>query len=157
MSKRQTRIRTDAGGPDMGTLIEPRFFKALCDPNRVAILVRLAQCGRPCTVTEVSACCPVNISVVSRHLAQLRDAGILDAQKRGKEVYYRVRYTDVVGTLRALADAIDHCCPTDEISATACCPSPDSAPLEITLESNASSKPGKQKARRKREHPGKRP
>lgn len=95
----------------MTELLEPRFFKALCDPNRIAILIRLASCGRPCTVTELGKCCPVNISGVSRHLAMLREAGILDARRRGKEVYYTVRFSSIVPTLRSIADAIDSCCP----------------------------------------------
>ena len=91
--------------------MEPRFFKALCDPNRIALLVRLSKCCGPCSVSELSACCPTDMSVVSRHLAILRDAGILDCQKRGKEVYYTVRYSEMVSTLRSIADAIEVCCP----------------------------------------------
>ena len=92
-------------------LLEPRFFKALCEPSRLALLAQLAQCGRPCTVTELARCCPQNFSVVSRHLVVLRDAGILAAEKRGKEVHYCVQFTNLAGTLRTIADAIDACCP----------------------------------------------
>ncbi len=49
--------------------------------------------------------------MVSRHLAMLRDAGILSAEKRGKEVYYTVRCEEVVGLLRRIADALEACCP----------------------------------------------
>ena len=91
-------------------LIEPRFFRALCDPNRIALLVRLTQCCEPCTVSALAACCPTDLSVVSRHLALLRDAGILNAEKRGKEVYYSVRYREVVAKLRSIAEAIESCC-----------------------------------------------
>ncbi len=96
---------------NVGKLLQPRFFKALCDPNRVALLSRLAKCRRPCGVSELTGCCGVDISVVSRHLAMLRDAGILQAEKRGKEVYYSVRCEEVVSTLRRIADAIEACCP----------------------------------------------
>ena len=95
---------------DIGEVLEPRFFKALSDPNRIALLVELAQCCAPCTVSRIAECCPVNISVVSRHLALLRDAGILEARKQGKEVYYSVRYSVLAETLRAIADAVDTCC-----------------------------------------------
>lgn len=97
---------------DMTDLLEPRFFKALSDPSRVTLLIQLARCCTPCTVTQIAECCPINISVVSRHLALLRDAGILEAQKQGKEVYYSVRYSVLAGTLRAIADAVDTCCST---------------------------------------------
>lgn len=111
MSKQgQKRNRTKDCCPDIGALFAPRFFKALCEPNRIALLIQLSRCGRPCTVTELTECCPVNVSVVSRHLALLRDAGILSAEKRGKEVYYSVRSSRVVANLRAMADALENCC-----------------------------------------------
>jgi len=109
MRKRTTPSSTRRGL--VGKLVEPRFFKALCDPNRIALLARLAQCGRACNVGEISCCCPVDLSVVSRHLAILRDAGVVEAEKRGKEVYYSLRFGAVVDTLRRLADAIEGCCP----------------------------------------------
>jgi DNA-binding transcriptional ArsR family regulator len=105
---------------DLTKLLQPRFFKALGDPKRIAILIRLARCRVPCTVGQVAACCPVDISVVSRHLALLREAGILDAEKRGKEVYYSVRYPGLAATLHAMADAIEACCPPE--NQEACCP-----------------------------------
>jgi len=95
----------------MGQGKQAVLFKALADPNRVALLARLADCGRPCTVSEIACCLPVDLSVVSRHLRQLRDAGILHAERRGKEVYYTVRYGELVRTLRTLAGTIEACCP----------------------------------------------
>ena len=93
----------------IGDLLEPRFFKALCEPNRVAMLIQLARCCRACTVSEIADCCTVDISVVSRHLAVLRDAGVLDARKKGKQVYYRVRHSLLASTLRSMADVIEGC------------------------------------------------
>ena len=90
--------------------IPPGFFRALSDPTRLALLVQLAGCRRPCTVSELAECCPVDVSVVSRHLAILRDAGLLDANRKGKQVHYAVRYDEVTGALRSVADAIESCC-----------------------------------------------
>ena len=95
----------------LDALLSPRFFKALSDPNRLAIVSQLARCCGPTTVSQVAGCCLVNFSVVSRHLATLRDAGILKAEKRGKEVYYSLQVEQVVAQLRALADALETCCP----------------------------------------------
>jgi ArsR family transcriptional regulator len=91
--------------------LSPELFKALSDPNRVALVARLAECGRACTVTEMSACCPVDLSVVSRHLAALRRAGVVEAERRGREVYYSVRAGPLAEALRAMAEAIESCCP----------------------------------------------
>ncbi len=111
MNKQKTKHSARRCCVDMGKLLEPRFFKALGDPNRIALLSRLSKCRRPCGVSELVACCCVDTSVVSRHLALLRDAGILRAEKRGKEVYYSVRCEEVVRTLRRIADALEACCP----------------------------------------------
>ncbi len=117
MSKRQTQPKNAANCcGDVGELIQPAFFKVLSDPNRIAILARLAECCRACTVSEIAKCCPINVSVVSRHLAMLRDAGILEARKVGKEVHYRVRYSTLAESLRQIADAIDACCPVESDS-----------------------------------------
>jgi ArsR family transcriptional regulator len=95
-------------------LLDPKLFKALCEPMRLGLLVRVAQLSQPSTVSEIASSCPIDLSVVSRHLAMLRDCGILRAEKRGKEVYYSVRYHELAATLRAMAEAIERCCPKEE-------------------------------------------
>jgi ArsR family transcriptional regulator len=91
-------------------MLSPQLFRALCDPNRLTILARLAECCGALKVSEVAECCPVDISVVSRHLATLRDAGVLQAERRGKEVFYTLKARSLVSTLRTIADAIETCC-----------------------------------------------
>jgi len=111
MSKQKTQ---DADRPYCVAIATgSQFFRALSDPNRVALLNRLAACGRPCCVSELKECCPVDFSVTSRHLAMLREAGILAAEKCGKEVRYSVRFDEVIRQLRAMADAIEACCPPE--------------------------------------------
>ena len=107
------RIQDDPCCEGIGELLEPKFFKALGDPNRIVLLAQLAQCRAPCSVSQIAACCPVDLSVVSRHLGTLRDAGIIEGKKQGKEVYYSVRYPEMVSTLRGIADAIEACCPAE--------------------------------------------
>jgi DNA-binding transcriptional ArsR family regulator len=93
----------------MARHLRPALFRALCDPTRIALLGRLAVATRPLTVTEVSDCCGVHLSGVSRHLAQLRDAGVVTAEKAGREVRYRLDCDELTRALRGLADAIDEC------------------------------------------------
>jgi len=99
---------------DLKSTISPGFFKALADPSRVAILVSLAESGGELRVGEVAGCCPVDLSVVSRHLRLLRDQGLLESEKRGKEVFYRVRISEIAAVLRRLADALEQCCPNGQ-------------------------------------------
>ncbi len=56
----------------------------------------------------------IDLSVVSRHLAILREAGIIKCVKRGKEVLCKVEKTAVVKILRDLADALEACCPDEK-------------------------------------------
>ena len=91
---------------------DSRIFRALSDPCRLVILQELVGCcGQPQTVSQAAECCSVDLSVVSRHLATLRDAGILESKKVGREVLYTVRYHELSNWLRTMADTLDRCCP----------------------------------------------
>lgn len=96
---------------ELEQLLSPLFFKALCEPNRLKIVSLLSDCQTPLTVGQIAENLPVDSSVVSRHLAILRDAGIVLARKRGKEVNYFLDTGRLIGSLRAIADAFEACCP----------------------------------------------
>lgn len=113
----QTRKSSEPGPgpaccPDLGSESILRMFRALADPNRASILARMVGCCEPRTVSDLASCCPVDFSVVSRHLAVLRDAGILGSERKGRQVVYTLRAAEVAAQLRRLADALDACaCP----------------------------------------------
>ena len=111
MTQTRNRKRARSGPSDLATLLPVEVFKALGDPTRIAMLASLATGGRHQTVSEVAGCCPVDVSVVSRHLKTLERVGILESERRGKQVLYRVRVAHLVGLLRGLADALETCCP----------------------------------------------
>lgn len=92
-------------------LLSHQLFKALGDPNRITLLLMLVEQCRTCTVGELAQCLTVDVSVVSRHLALLRAAGVLRAVKQGKHVYYAIQYDHLAETLRGIADAIEACRP----------------------------------------------
>ncbi len=94
---------------DLQALLDPTVFKALSDPNRLVLLSRLAASSEPRTVGQLNSCCPVDLSVVSRHLAVLRDAELLTAEKRGREVYYELCCRPVAQWLRQVAEALEAC------------------------------------------------
>jgi ArsR family transcriptional regulator len=64
-------------------------FKALSDPTRVAILSRLAS-GEKCCVCDLTDAFDLAQPTVSHHLRVLRDAGLVDAERRGTYAYYWV-------------------------------------------------------------------
>ena len=106
-------------------LLDPDWFKALCDPTRARLVGCLVKCGRACTVGEVAACCAVDLSVVSRHLRALELAGLLESRRQGRSVAYRVLYEEICRRLRDLADAIEVFrpggCPPGACQPGACC------------------------------------
>ncbi|MBK7770998.1 MAG: winged helix-turn-helix transcriptional regulator [bacterium] len=63
-------------------------FKALGHPARLAIVDMLAD-GERC-VCEINDQIGSDMSTVSRHLAVLRNVGLLSSDKRGNQVFYRL-------------------------------------------------------------------
>lgn len=90
-------------------LLDTELFKALGDPTRARLVACIARCGRGCSVKEVSACCSVDTSVVSRHLSALSAAGVVTSEREGRVVRYQVRCGELGETLRALAGAFEAC------------------------------------------------
>ena len=92
-------------------MLSPKLFKALSDPKRLSLLIRLAEEPEPRTVGEVAEGSGIDLSVVSRHLAILREAGIIKCEKQGKEVRCGLQGMPLAKILRDLADALEACCP----------------------------------------------
>ena len=67
-----------------------RIIKAMAHPTRLFIVDELAKNGERC-VCELTKMVGVDMSTVSRHLAILKGVGILEDDKRGLQVYYRLR------------------------------------------------------------------
>jgi ArsR family transcriptional regulator len=76
-------------------------FKVLADPARLRLLSLIAAAGEVCACELVA---PLGRSqpTVSHHLKVLHDAGLLDREKRGSWVWYRV----VPERLAVLRDAL---------------------------------------------------
>jgi ArsR family transcriptional regulator len=73
---------------DKDLLAFDRVFKALADPTRVRIL-GLLRGGEIC-VCHIYESLRLPQPLVSRHLAYLRRAGLVDTRKDGLWVYYRM-------------------------------------------------------------------
>jgi DNA-binding transcriptional ArsR family regulator len=72
-------------------------FSALADPTRRAIVVRLAQ--GEASVSELAEPFDVSLPAVTKHLAVLERAGLLEHDKRG-----RVRHCRLVAAPMGIAD-----------------------------------------------------
>jgi ArsR family transcriptional regulator len=82
-----------AAAQDLATV-----FRALADPTRVAIVNRLA-CAEECCVCDLTAAFDLSQPTISHHLRILRDAGLVEAERRSTWAYYRL-VPDAVERLR---------------------------------------------------------
>ncbi len=65
------------------------MFKALGDPVRLRMLSLIASHeGGQCCVCEISPFFELSQPTISHHLKTLREAGLLDCERRGTWVYY---------------------------------------------------------------------
>src|SRR5215471_11431866 len=73
-------------------------FRALSDPARVAIVNRLAAADEVC-VCDLNTMLDLAQPTVSHHLRVLREAGLVEATRRGTWAFYRL-VPDAVAQLR---------------------------------------------------------
>jgi len=92
-------------------------LKALADPTRLKILGLLKSRGRSCCEliarNEPGLCaCDVQTAVglsqaaVSHHMGLLRRAGLVEAEKRGRWIYYRRNEEAIAGLAERIARAV---------------------------------------------------
>lgn len=91
-------------GPACGPEALARYFRVLGDPTRLRIAEALLEGER--TVSELAALLAAPQSRVSNHLACLKWCRVAEAERRGREVVYRItdpRVGEVIGLARSLA------------------------------------------------------
>ena len=71
------------------TMDQLTFFKSLSDQTRIDILTFLLLRGESC-VCDLMNALDLNQSKISRHLALLRSAKILQDRRQGQWVYYQI-------------------------------------------------------------------
>lgn len=83
-----------------------RLLKVVAHPVKLEILQLLGSNGE----MDVSTLCEhigagCEISMMSHHLSKMRDNGILESEKSGKQVFYSIADTSVLNLL----DCLDKC------------------------------------------------
>lgn len=79
------------------------IVKALAHPSRLLILEGLLRHDERC-VCDLTKLVGADMSAVSRHLGVLRVAGLVAEQRRGQQVFYRLRSPAVQSLVRASED-----------------------------------------------------
>ena len=93
----------DAHGVDEITILQADVLKVIASPRRLEILHRLAE--GPCEVGRLADEIGASQPNVSQHLAVLRTAGLVEAEREGREVRYHLTDADVMvacGIMRAV-------------------------------------------------------
>ncbi|BDV01878.1 hypothetical protein TDMWS_19630 [Thermodesulfomicrobium sp. WS] len=86
-------------------------LKALAHPTRLWMIEQLAA-GEKC-VCEFAEHIDADFSTVSKHLSVLKQAGIVQDERRGKQVYYRLKTPCVMNFMHCVeavlsARALEH-------------------------------------------------
>jgi DNA-binding transcriptional ArsR family regulator len=81
-----------------------RYIRALAHPARLFIVDELAASER--CVNDLHALIGGDRTTLSKHLAVLRDTGVVIAEKRGAQVYYRLRTPCILGFFGCIEQAL---------------------------------------------------
>jgi len=81
-----------------------KVLKALAHPTRLWMAEQLS--AGECCVCDFVDKIDVDFSTVSKHLAVLRQAGIVEDDKRGKQVFYRLKVPCVLDFMNCVEAVI---------------------------------------------------
>lgn len=82
------------------------FLKVLAHPVRLCIVRGLLEKGR-CNVSHMQNCLDMPQSTISQHLQKLRTAGIIEGERNGLEINYRICDERVKRLIETLFDKED--------------------------------------------------
>ena len=88
-----------------GYKIRARIIKAMAHPSRLMMIDALAE-GEKC-VCELRDLVGADISTVSKHLAVMKNAGIVEDRKFGQQVFYKLRVPCVINFLGCVEAVIE--------------------------------------------------
>jgi DNA-binding transcriptional ArsR family regulator len=80
------------------------IFKALADPTRRRILQLLRD--RPMTAGEIAACVTIAKPTLSAHFAILREADLVESDKAGTTITYRLKLSVLEEALLTFSHAV---------------------------------------------------
>jgi ArsR family transcriptional regulator len=66
-----------------------RLLQALGDTVRLSIVRQLVSCASMCAC-DFTECCSVSQPTISHHLKVLREAGIVETERQGTYIHYRL-------------------------------------------------------------------
>ena len=82
------------------------LMKALADPARLTMVAALWKAKSPVCICDFTADLELAQATISHHMAKLREAGLVDCEKKGIWTYYWLRHDLPAKTRRVLAQVI---------------------------------------------------
>jgi ArsR family transcriptional regulator, arsenate/arsenite/antimonite-responsive transcriptional repressor len=67
------------------------LMRALADPTRLTMIASLWKAEAPICICDFTAGLGLSQPTISHHMAKLKEAGLVESEKRGIWIYYRLR------------------------------------------------------------------
>jgi ArsR family transcriptional regulator len=83
---------------------QAQILKAMAHPTRLLIVDKLSK--KELCVCEITEIVGVDTSTISKHLSLMKNAGIIEDDKRGNNVYYRLKIPCVKGFFSCVNDVL---------------------------------------------------
>ena len=82
-----------------------KIIKSLAHPARLLVVQTLSE-GERC-VCELTGLIGADMSTVSKHLSLMKNAGIIQDEKRGNQVFYKLNAPCVLDFLRCVERVVE--------------------------------------------------
>ena len=109
MALKELPVRTRGVCCDLEVAVDPvkvgetvELLKALADPTRLSMIATLRRQAAPVCVCDLVAAFNLTQPTISHHMGVLKRAGLVESEKKGIWVYYRLRENLPQGVTRAL-------------------------------------------------------
>ena len=86
---------------DQKNVIAAEMLKAIAHPIRISIVELLAKSGQM-NVTEIHQTLNIKQAIASHQLNILKNRGVLNSKRKGKNSYYSVRNPNVITAINLL-------------------------------------------------------
>ena len=86
---------------DLAAMVEAaECLRTLAHPHRLRMVQMLLR--GEYTVGELAEACEISSAMTSEHLGRMKDRGLLEVERRGRKMYYRVAEEGLAGILNCV-------------------------------------------------------
>lgn len=107
MESKYTKRQADIAN-QLVEVMDSRFFKSIGEPVRVQIIKYLLLHGRT-DIGTIAQNLPQDRSVISRHLNQMLEVGILSCEKESRHMFYRIDAAELLNRFTMITELVKKC------------------------------------------------